>query len=172
MPFQSEFEWQKRFMPQIVAILKENSKHLISIDIAPMHDDVHHATDLVLKINGIGSIAVRIRRYILNRYTNMPYRDFTIRAKTRYNIKTEIHKLKEGFAQWYLYCWLDETNENISSYILIDLNLVREYGIFDLNHRIRMNYDGTGFIAIEPSYFSMVNRNILVSYKLDEYLVI
>lgn len=108
--------------------------------------DMEEATDLVLKIAG-GTMAVRIRR---KQYKN--YMDWTIRYKIGNNdIKTEIHKLKEGFADWYFYGYSADDVNKLDFWCLIDLYRIREEEVLDKDwsHTLRHNTDNrTSFISI------------------------
>lgn len=129
-----------KYIPQLTEILKKNAMHLISVVPAPEESDLKYATDLVIVIKG-GDVATRVRS------PGCRFRDFTIRTRTRYNIRTEIHKIRDGFAKWYLYAWTD-ADEKIESWILVDLDMVRKYGLLDIKRDEIPNTDGTKFISI------------------------
>jgi len=114
--------------------------HLLRIQIAPMADDLKRATDLVVTVEG-GDIAVRIRR------PSCSYRDLTIRAWRRSGAKTEIDKIRKGFARWYLYAWSDG-HYNLADWILVDLDNLRQSGLLNDERPIIYNPDRrTGFKA-------------------------
>ena len=124
---------------EIKQILKDNLMHITSIEIANDHQDMNEGTDYVIHIEG-GTIAGRVRR------PDCKYRDFTIRAVNK-GYKTEIDKLREGFGDWYLYCWTNEYNR-IDEWILVDINKIRKNSL--LEHRtVKDNGESTGFIHIE-----------------------
>lgn len=100
--------------------------------------DMEEATDLVLEIIG-GTMAVRIRR---KRYYH--FFDWTIRYKIgNNNIKTEIHKLREGFADWYFYGYSADDKSELGFWCLIDLYRVREERLLDRDwsHILKNNTD-------------------------------
>jgi hypothetical protein len=107
-----------------------------------------------LRILDSGEIAVRIRR------ANVRWRDLTIRSRIGH-AKTEIHKIREGFGRYYLYCWTNESNI-ISDWILVDLNQLRESGLLE-NRKEITNKDGyTAFINI-PAIELAANGCLLAS---------
>lgn len=132
--FPSNFEWQKKFYPQIINILKRNAMHVVKIDVADMDADTKKATDFVVTVKG-GSVAVRIRRDVAQKY-----QDFTIRAQMRSGYETELHKIKKGFADFYLYVWTQ--SDSITRWILINLQTMRESGSFNAPREVRWNKDG------------------------------
>ena len=73
------------------------------------------------------------------------FRDLTIRAKCGRS-KTELDKLREGFARWYLYMWTDRTGDVIE-WIFVDIDIMRQKGLLSEKREITMNKDGyTGFV--------------------------
>lgn len=135
--FQNNFDWQLQYMEQIEAIIKSQAMHIIKVEIASPEDDMQHATDLDIKIVG-GRVAVRIRRDTL-------YRDLTIRAVNN-GSRTEIHKLRDGYADWYLYAWT--IGDKIAEWVLVDISIMRLNNCFTKKRSITMNRDGrTGFVT-------------------------
>lgn len=135
--FEKNWDWQLKLMDDIKSILKSQSMYIVDIQIATEEEDKKYSTDLKVKITA-GDVAVRIRRDTI-------YRDFTIRAKSGTN-KTEIHKLREGYGDWYLYLWTKE--DKISEWILVDINKMRAANLFSEQRQVRMNKDGyTGFVS-------------------------
>ena len=99
MDFSKNWDYSQRHIPEMIKIIKQNAMHLLKISIADKEKDTREATDLVFEVDG-GTVAVRTRR-CEERY----YRDFTIRKLSMWGNKTELDKLREGFAKWYLYAW-------------------------------------------------------------------
>ncbi len=134
--FDANWNWQSSFIEDVKTILKSQAMHIIDIQVATPEEDMKQATDLKIKITA-GDVAVRIRR-------NIPWRELTIRAKSG-NSKTEIHKLREGYGDWYLYLWTEENK--IKEWILVDINKMRKEGLLQEQRPIQMNKDGyTGFV--------------------------
>lgn len=150
--------WSDNYNDQLKDILKENMSNLLTVYNATPKEDMKFGTDLVLKINGGTSVAVRIRR-------NITYRDVTIRSKLPSGYKTELDKIKAGHVDWYLYAWTDE-NYKIVSYIIFDVNKLRLSGILNKKRSITMNGDGTGFISIDLQELQSIN-SIKRLYNLE-----
>lgn len=155
-----------RFIPEITTILKENAKHIVNIVVAPPHEDNMQATDYIIKVES-GDVACRLRwwsKYTINK-------EWTIRSKRDTGTETELSKLKKGWAQWYLYGWI--LDNKISSWMLIDLNKVRETKInathlLDFNWEMKSNRDGTYFIIIPNTILKQYD--CIVSYLNIESL--
>lgn len=113
---------------------------------------------MLIKIKG-GDVALRVRN------PSCTYRDWTIRSRAKYGNKTEIDKLKEGFADWYLYGWGDGKG-NILEYILVDLHRVRQFKLLDKPRSHTPNGDGTYFIAIPIG--ELIMHDCIVSKQLKE----
>lgn len=138
MGYRQDRAWSDRYLGQIVEILRENAGALLSIQVAPESDDRKHATDLVVTVKG-GDVAVRVRR------GNCKYRDLTLRAMRDSHVPTELQKIKDGYARWYLYGWIK--HDELDEWMLIDLDKLRSSGLLE-QQRIISNYDGTHFIAL------------------------
>jgi hypothetical protein len=140
-PFEDDFRYQERFYAKVQEILAQNAVHFIRVKVATAAQDMRQATDFVVETDR-GDIALRIRR---EEYSGR-YRDWTIRSYKRGN-RTELHKILDGWARFYLYCW-EGRDGNLFDWVLIDLDKVRECNL--LTGRIETaNKDGyTRFIAI------------------------
>jgi len=151
-----DWGWADKYLPDIARILKENAMHFISVKIAPMTDDLEKATDMVLTLEG-GDVAVRIRR------DNCGYRDLTIRAWRKGNTRTEIHKIREGFARWYFYAWT-KRDGSIGDWIIVSLDKMRNLNLFNAKRAIRKNPDGrTGFVWYPAK--ELKRRGCLIAYS-------
>ena len=135
--FNENWNWQLGFIEDIKDILRSQAMHIIDIRIATPEEDLKQFTDLKIKVTS-GDVAVRIRR-------DASFRDLTIRAVNK-NSKTEIHKLREGYGDWYLYLWTEKNK--IVEWILVDINKMRDANLFSEQRKVTMNTDGyTGFIT-------------------------
>ena len=142
--FKINWDFAEKYMPAIVEILKDNAKYIVDVEVATPDEDMHQSTDLKIKVSG-GDVAVRVRR------GNIKFRDMTLRAHNKGH-KTELDKLRDGFAKWYLYAWENE-QQCICDWILVDIDAMRKADLLSENRKIIMNKDGvTGF----------------VTYKIDE----
>lgn len=137
-----DWNWSNQFIPDIKKILTKNAQIFLNIEIANAQDDMERATDFIVTVSS-GQVAVRIRR---DGYSNK-YRDWTIRSFRSSGTKTELEKIRQGFASWYLYLWT--TNNQIADWVLIDLNKVRSKGLLDIPRKQIPNKDKqTYFIAV------------------------
>lgn len=137
--FKKDYSYSASMIGQVCEILKQNAMHIIKIEIATPDEDMKRSTDLKATVTG-GSVAVRTRR------PYRTFRDLTIRAHKNGN-KTEIHKLREGYGDWYLYAWENEFGI-LSEWILVDINKMRSSGLLYESRPIQPNKDGvTGFIS-------------------------
>lgn len=151
--FKANWDFSEKYMPTIKRILSKHALRFISVDIADEQEDMTQAFDLKITTQR-GRVAVRIRR------ASSQYRDLTIRAYNK-GYKTEIHKLREGFGDWYLYAW--EGDNKISEYALIDINKARH--IFENDRDLIPNKDGgaTGFFAY--SFDELIKCGALTAYE-------
>jgi hypothetical protein len=145
----------KSHLEAVHRVLKQNAQHILSIEDAPIEKDLHEATDMIVRVTG-GCIALRIRR------SHIRFRDMTIRAKCG-NAKTELHKLREGFGDWYLYAWSDGAGD-FADWWFVDLAILRASGLLDDGRAIKMNEDAyTGFISLQKEELTGVS--CLISSK-------
>lgn len=137
--FTDNWNFQLSYYQQVERILKDNAMHFIKVSVATPEQDMKRATDFVVTIEG-GEIAVRIRRHPCG------FRDLTIRAVNG-GYKTELAKIIEGWARYYLYCW-EDSRHILSEWMLVDLDKVRLQKLLE-NKDVTMNTDTrTGFISI------------------------
>lgn len=156
MSYSDDKKFAEKFIPQITTILKNNAKHIVSIVVAPYEDDALRATDIIIKVES-GDVAVRLRRegYLTK------YRDLTIRSRRTSGATTELEKLKHGFARWYLYGWT--SGNNITSWALIDLDIVRKQGIFNRSWPEFPNKDRCTFFVAIPMRYLEENYCVIAS---------
>jgi hypothetical protein len=113
----TDFDWQRRFVPEIKRILGEN---LISE--APPEEDMHRNTDfIVLRLDAV-RVACRIRRYKHLRWYGG---QFTIRASRPSGIETELQKVIRGWGDYIFYGFADSTECHLVQWILGDLSEFR-----------------------------------------------
>jgi len=137
--FQQNWDFSQKHMPAIIDILQNNLKQIVKIEIASQEDDMKRSTDLKIKLT-TGDVAVRIRRKASK------YRDLTIRGFND-GWETEIHKLRKGYADFYLYLW-ECDDESVCDWVLVDIGQMRSTGLLYMEKEIKMNWDGkTGFIS-------------------------
>lgn len=148
--FEKNWDFSESHLSDIGKVLQLNFDKIVKIEVAGREDDLKKSTDLKIKVHS-GDVAVRIRR-------NIPWRELTIRAYC-HGYKTEIDKLKEGYADWYLYLWTD-ASDKICDWILVDIHLMRQFGLLDKDKAIKMNYDGTGWVAFTQDELNEANAII------------
>jgi len=146
-----------KFMPHINKIVAENF-HLLPTEIKNIHlsdpdEDTQESFDMIYESRV--EISVRIRK---NQY--LKYGDFTIRSKSKWGYETEIHKITKGKGSIYLYAWKDFLEQHLQSWILVDINQIRN----DLttNGTLRDNRDGTMFKAYSLAWLH--ERNAIIQY--------
>ncbi|HYT43386.1 MAG TPA: hypothetical protein VEP90_13695, partial [Methylomirabilota bacterium] len=131
-------KWQDQYTQQIMSTLKPLTPHCVELSIAPVEEDNKHATDYVVTM-GRGSIAVRLRRPFYDQ------RDLTIRSRRDNGIKTiktELAKIKEGYAFRYFYGWTDKNI--IPEWMLVDLDKLRQSGLLEKRWHEYPNKDKDG----------------------------
>jgi hypothetical protein len=151
--------WADKWIPRQCEIIGPLLLRKTSFDV-----DTKQAADLtLLKADGI-TIAARTRtRAYLDRFG--PFQ-FTIRSHQPTGCKTELAKIKEGFADWMFYGFETEEGDDIDPWIIINLNSFRmageryDKGEIGLCFRENTNPDGTKFrwydwrsFPEEPSLF-------------------
>ena len=129
------------YINSVRQIIKDNIKYLVEVVVASNEKDTKEATDFVIVLKG-GDVAVRLRFWSC--YTVK--QEWTIRSRLDSGMETELSKLKKGFARWYLYGWVKDNI--LFSWMLIDLNMVREKKLLDLPWYEKSNHDGTHFIIV------------------------
>ena len=126
---------------QIKNILWKHANLYIDFRIATIEEDTQHATDMKIEMRG-KSIALRMRE------PGCKYRDFTLRSRVASGNKTEIHKLRDGEGDIYLYGWLNH-DRIIEEYIIVDIHELRATHIIDDDRTYISNHDGTYFFAYD-----------------------
>jgi hypothetical protein len=143
-PWQNDKQFADGYYNAIRQVVHKVSGKLVTVQIAPEQEDKENATDYVVTLDA-GKIACRVRR------PNCVFRDLTIRSWRSSGAKTELEKIKEGFAKWYLYAWAKDAN-NFDSWILVDLDKLRKSRLLEKEHREVSNVDGQSrFIPINLS---------------------
>jgi hypothetical protein len=111
--------YSKRFLKPMKRIVGE---HLIGE--APYEDDTQRNTDLVvLKVEPV-RVACRVRRF---EHFKLYGDQVTFRAELRNGEKTELHKVMEGWGDYFLYAFADRTDTTLFSWVLGDLHAFRSW---------------------------------------------
>lgn len=152
--FKQNWTFSEKYMPQIKLILAKHAGKFLQIEVATMDEDMTQGFDLNIIANNKSKIAVRIRR------ADITFRDITIRALNGGH-KTEIHKLRDGYGDWYLYAW-ESTDGRITEYALIDIHKARL--LFTADRNVIPNKDGkTGFYKY--SIEEIIKCGALIAYE-------
>lgn len=141
MSYRVDRQWADSYAEQVKAILTAQAIHFVRFEFAPEEADRKQATDFVVRVEG-GDIAVRVRS------TRRDFRDMTIRTRRANGVRTELEKLRAGFARWYLYCWCAPDGP-IGDWVLVDMDVMRSRGLLD-RRRKEYTADGgeTSFVGI------------------------
>jgi len=148
-----------KFMPDINKIIKDNfwlfPIDITNIELSTSEEDTKESFDLIYKSRIEISIRIRNNEYFKT------FCDFTIRNKAQYGGKTEIDKLTEGKGSIYLYAWKSVDNRILQSWILININKIRN----DLltNGKQRYNKDNTAFKAY--SLLWLKNKDAIINFE-------
>ena len=158
-------------MIELKEIIYKYPRIFMDINISTPIEDTQYATDFIITTSN-RNVAVRVRE------SDCRFRDLTIRAKTKWNMKTEIDKIKEGHGDIYLYCWKDR-NYEIKDYVIIDIHKLRSSNLLGKERKIILNKDsqgfrnGTGFIHItldELNKFDCILKNKIDRHEYQNQL--
>lgn len=142
MNYEIEFaikELNTKYLTQVKRILINKSYIFTKFREATPTEDMNYGFDAVLSFPDV-KIPVRIRKF-----QYLKFMDLTIRSKSRYGLKTEIDKLKEGFGDFYFYAWSNEENTKIMTYMVLNLEAFRNTVINSPTWANKSNNDGTFF---------------------------
>ena len=158
--FNQQMSWQDKYIPLVSQKLGQVFMVRTSFEV-----DTQKATDLVMLRADKMNIAVRLRK--LNNYDDRYLNQFTIRAKTKNNNKTEINKILEGNADIAFYGWVCEKNKRIEHWTIFDLDIFRQEVYKETldNKHLIMNSDGTGFYAFD---FNEFPTNFIIETSIGE----
>lgn len=167
-------EYPEDTIIELKEIIHKHSKIFMDINKSTPVKDIHYATDYTIKTSN-RDIAVRVRD---PEKKGRRFRDLTIRTKTKWNRKTEIDKIKEGYGDIYLYCWKDK-NYKIKDYMIIDIHKLRSSKLLEKKRKpipnvdSAGNKDGTEFVPIsigELNEFDCILMNKIGGYKYQKQL--
>lgn len=160
MSYEDSRKFSDRKLPEVQKII---APYLFQA--APFFEDTQQATDLMILTAKDKRIAVRIRR---NGYAmRYPYQ-FTIRAFAN-NRKTEIHKIRDGFGDYFFYGHsANDSTSAIGKWMLIDLDTFRDEEKSLKPHQVE-NRDGTMGYAYDVRWFSkkiLIGSNFTVFHDM------
>jgi len=117
--WESDKKWSDKFLTEMKAIIGINFIGEIKAE------DQKRNTDLIVLKMGAIRFACRIRRYDQNYHR---YKDeFTIRATRPSGIKTEFHKIMEGWGDYIFYAFSNEKETGLKSWFIGDLKVFRRW---------------------------------------------
>jgi hypothetical protein len=149
----------KYFFPKIKKILNKNAYIIGKFINANESQDKIEGFDAVY-ISQSNKIAVRIRKYQFAR----KYMDITIRSKYDNGHDTEIHKIKNEYGDYYIYCWETPDGKSIHSYIIFDIKKFVTSGLVNTPTGENIpNDDGTYFNTY--SVIDMMKAGIIIIYE-------
>jgi len=115
--WKEEKKWSDRFLPEIKSHLG-----MTLIGEPPIEEDQERNTDLiVLKMEPV-RIGCRVRR---NEYYEKYRNEFTIRSKLASGEKTELHKIIEGWGDYFFYGICDKEEFSLICWFIGDLKVFR-----------------------------------------------
>lgn len=142
--------WSDKHLFAVFGIIKQLPIHILGLElkIAKPEEDMKQATDFKVIEAGDKCFACRLRK---PGYANMYPWDISIRHRTQFNKKTEVHKILEGWGDLFFYGHVGN-NDEICRWHIIDLDAFRKCwkktengwscpNSFDLE--IKPNGDGT-----------------------------
>lgn len=142
----------KRWMRHYQECLMRNVRSISGINQSTAEQDMTEGFDYVFDW---ASKKIAVRRRAYSYYKR--FGDFTIRSSSYYGGTTEIHKIRDGFGDVYLYVWEDKICEKpdkngkkrikIYYFLIVDLHQFRESGLAFQERKMTNNGDGTGFVS-------------------------
>lgn len=146
-----------KYLKSFQEIILKASPKLVNVRVSDEYKDTKESTDMIIEVLK-SDIALRVRE------PQYDYRDLTIRTKALNGGKTEIDKLREGFADIYIYGWGDGKGK-VLEYVMIDIDKLRQNDLLDDSKPTR-NPDGTEFIAIDLHL--LFYHKCIIDFELSE----
>lgn len=143
----ADWEWANKFLPHQAQVARE----ALRVDVAPIEDDMRRNTDLILRsavplrLGRELRISARVRRHEhLKRFEHargIEYRkQFTIRDRRPSGVPTEMHKLRLGEGDIFIYGFEAEPgSDQLYPWAVINLELLREYDKFGGYSAVKRN---------------------------------
>lgn len=144
--WQQDKAWADRYLPAIEQVIRQVAGNIITVTLASDEDDWHRATDYIVRVEA-GDIACRVRRESYH----SRFRDFTLRCSRPSGAVTELEKIKQGLARWYLYAWAREDGTFVD-WVFVDLDRLRRSGLLFEPRKTIANKDGSSaFVSFSLS---------------------
>lgn len=165
MTFAENFQWSQRFLPAVRGIVGPFLLHQAS-----WTQDVKEASDLVVFECGAHRIAVRVRSY---GWADRAPHEFTVRSRSQYGSKTELHKIEEGMGDWLFYGHAHQAKTEFVRWMIVNLASFRAHLIRQHQHRIVprefQNLDGSRFHVYDVRTFTGTPRILVAASHPHEY---
>ena len=114
----ADWAWAKGHEMEAIEYLRE---HILNVEDSTREDDLKHCTDYVIHPVPKLHCAIRIRRL-----SKTPSKDLTLRFDRSSRAKTEYQKILEGYADLYVYKWINDLKgDEIDEYMIVDINAMR-----------------------------------------------
>jgi hypothetical protein len=143
------FELSTKMMPFVRTSIGEiPAKYFFDVETADYYKDTQESTDLILKLSG-GDVAVRVRQFkYIYHFPTLDQKplayDWSVRFRSRNGFRTEIDKLRDGYARWYFMGIANDDETDLYDYGLIDLDKCRVDDVFHSElWQVNPNGDGT-----------------------------
>lgn len=114
----------------------------ITIEVAPDEEDRLNNTDLITETGK--RIACRVR---LHEYWQAFNRQITIRHSNRSGVETELHKIVKGYGDFMFYGFESVAGNLVENWIILDLQLFRNYLHGMVAPTVKVNKDGKNSLA-------------------------
>ena len=145
--FESDFEWQATFIPEIKQVLAS-----IFLGTVPVEEDrMLHGGLIVLRLDPVW-VACRVRSFA---YLQLYPDQFTLRESRPSGVPTDIHKVLSGWGNYYFYSFAKQDSSGLAAWFLGDLNVFRAWYSQVLAQTgqppgiLKVNADGTTFRAYD-----------------------
>lgn len=116
MGYEADRHWSEQFLPAIKVLCAP-----LVLSAAPLEEDKHRNTDLMVLTAEPVRIACRMRRF--EAFTRWPH-DITIRTAREHG-KTELTKILEGWGTYLFYGFADQYDYGIWQWTILDLAAFR-----------------------------------------------
>ena len=152
MSYKENREWSDGYMPSVKSILGQ-----AMIKESTFKEDTELGFDLVTPSEK--EIACRVRDYEKYKYY---INEFTIRSKSKYDKRTEIHKILDGCGDWFFYGFTK--GDEVKYWSIINLDVFRNNYENSNCKEMSNPCDGTKFISFK---FLTFPPDIIIDSNID-----
>lgn len=97
------------------------------------------------------------------------YDDVTLRSRTRHNVPTECHRLRDGnHPDAFVYAWADKSGLSLERWVMVDLHTMRAH-LAELNWTRQANGDGTEFYAFPIAELRAIGAVLCSNYQTETF---